>query len=69
MTAEKFSNDFYEAHGILTCPNGDKMRSDAEGMFCVVEGERVPSQIINGVVTLQAKPKAIAKGKKEEEAS
>lgn len=40
-----FPTSFYVANGILTCPNGDKVRSDDQGLFCLVDGARVPYPI------------------------
>ncbi|MBD2465722.1 hypothetical protein H6G89_32560 [Oscillatoria sp. FACHB-1407] len=51
--ADKFPTAYYEAHNIPTCPNGDKVRSDEEGLFCWVEGARVPALVTGGQVVLQ----------------
>lgn len=50
---ETFSTDYYNAHGHLVCPNGDKLRSDDQGLFCWMEGQRIPAEVINGVVTVK----------------
>ncbi|HEY9631027.1 MAG TPA: hypothetical protein V6C84_27370 [Coleofasciculaceae cyanobacterium] len=54
----QFPTAYYEAHGHLTCPNGDKLRSDAEGLFCWVEGDRQAAKVVNGRVELIPVPKA-----------
>jgi hypothetical protein len=61
------STGFYEGHDILTCPDGDKLRSDDEGTFCMVDGDRVPAVVINGAVTLKpaAKSKKAPEGKQD----
>jgi hypothetical protein len=62
------STAFYEGHGILVCPDGDKLRSDEEGLFCVVDGDRVAAAVVNGVVTLQPpapKSKKAPEGKQD----
>lgn len=52
--SDKFPTAYYEAHDIPTCPNGDKVRSDEEGLFCWIEGARVPYPIAAApVVTIQ----------------
>jgi hypothetical protein len=58
------STEFYENHDIPTCPDGDKLRSDAEGLFCMVEGERIAASLINGAVVLMERPVIAAKSKK-----
>jgi hypothetical protein len=50
---DKFPTAFYESNDVLVCPNGDKLRSDDEGTFCWLEGDRVPAAVVNGVVVLQ----------------
>lgn len=63
---DKFPTAYYQAHDHLVCPNGDKLRSDAEGLFCWIEGERVPAEIINGIVvprSILVEDKPAAKGK------
>ncbi|NJN87070.1 MAG: hypothetical protein HC881_13220 [Leptolyngbyaceae cyanobacterium SL_7_1] len=59
---DKFPTAFYEANDVLTCPNGDKLRSDDEGVFCLVEGERIAAEVVNGRVKLI--DRAIARTKK-----
>jgi hypothetical protein len=54
---DKFPTSFYERNNILTCPNGDQLRSDDEGTFCWIEGDRVPAVVVNGVVVLQVEEK------------
>jgi len=73
-----FPTAVYETNGYLICPNGDKLRSDAEGLFCWIEGDtssgragqRVPATVVNGQVQLlpAAAPAAApaAKSKKAE---
>jgi hypothetical protein len=58
------STAFYEAHDIPTCPDGDKLRSDEHGLFCLVEGERIAAKLVNGAVVLAERPIADAKAKK-----
>jgi hypothetical protein len=41
-SAAQFPTSFYQANGILQCPNGDKVRSDEAGLFCLIDGKRVP---------------------------
>lgn len=50
------STAFYQAHGIPVCPDGDKLRSDEEGVFCIVDGDRVAATLVNGVVHLEPVP-------------
>lgn len=38
---ETFATDFHQSMGIPLCPNGDQVRSDDEGLFCWLDGERV----------------------------
>jgi hypothetical protein len=49
---DKFPTTFYQKHGILTCPNGDQLRSDDEGLFCLIDGDRVSATVVNGAVVL-----------------
>ena len=37
-----FPTHIYQEAGTLICPNGDKVRSDDDGLFCIIDGERVP---------------------------
>jgi hypothetical protein len=46
ILADKFPTAFYQDNGALTCPNGDKVRSDEEGLFCWLEGQRVPYPVV-----------------------
>ena len=57
-TVDKFPTEYYETHEILTCPNGDKLRSDVDGIFCWMDGDRIPAKIVNGVVELLPVEKA-----------
>jgi len=41
-------SSFYEKHDIATCPDGDKVRSDGDGLFCIVDAARVPARVVNG---------------------
>ena len=56
MTATKsevFSSAFYGTAGIRQCPNGDKLRSGEDGLFCLVDGSAVPAEItLDGSVKL-----------------
>ena len=61
--AEKFPTAYYEVHGIPTCPNGDKLRTDEQGLFCLVEGQRTAIEVVNGVVQLIV-PKPVEKSGK-----
>lgn len=57
-----YSTSYYQAHGHLVCSNGDKLRSDAEGVFCLVDGDRAPARVVNGQVELI--PVSVPKAKK-----
>lgn len=51
---DTFPTSYYEENNYLVCPNGDKVRSDAEGLFCWIDGARVPAIAgVGGVITLQ----------------
>lgn len=43
---------FYEKHDIAVCPDGDKVRSDDDGLFCIVAAVRVPARVVNGQTVL-----------------
>lgn len=49
---DKFPTAHYEANDHLICPNGDKVRSDDEGLFCWLEGARVPYPIAPAPVVM-----------------
>jgi hypothetical protein len=51
--ADKFPTAYHEANDYLTCPNGDKARSDEEGLFCWIDSERIPAVSFNGQIVLQ----------------
>jgi hypothetical protein len=46
ILADKFPTAFHQANNVLTCPNGDKVRSDDEGLFCWLEGQRIPYPVV-----------------------
>lgn len=50
--ADKFPTESYIESGLPVCPNGDQIRSDEQGLFCWIEGERVSAEIVNGKVRL-----------------
>ena len=50
--SEVFSSAFYGTAGIRQCPNGDKLRSGEDGLFCLVDGIAVPAGIKDGSVKL-----------------
>lgn len=58
-------SSFYESHGIPVCPDGDKLRSDEEGLFCMIEGDRAAAKLVNGAVVIEAAKPSKAKSSKD----
>lgn len=50
--ADTFPTEAYEESGLPICPNGDQVRSDGLGLFCWIDGERAPVELVNGKVRL-----------------
>lgn len=53
--SDVFPTEFYRSQGILLCPNGDQVRSDEEGLFCWLDGKRVPYPVMETVAKSKKK--------------
>lgn len=52
------------------CPNGDKLRSDHLGFFCIVDGQRVPATLTSdGTVCLESGSSELSPGEGSESGS
>jgi hypothetical protein len=63
---EHFTTDFYQQTGMKICPNGDQVRSDDQGLFCMIGGDRVPYPIVEPEPEPEPEPKGRSKKKQLE---